>query len=162
MPWVIPPWLALVEFLVLTAKVYDKHNDNKATMLTMTGTTATATAVTLTTRMTATMATMTKVMWMAMAVALTTTTTMTSMTSTTTKKTMRQQMAIMQWQQQQWNEDNLMVMGLRVLCHPSEATINLCQQFEEESTRERGDFGGRKDRKGLRLKRLGGDHFISS
>jgi hypothetical protein len=29
MPWVIPPWLALVEFLGLTAKEHDKHNDEE-------------------------------------------------------------------------------------------------------------------------------------
>jgi hypothetical protein len=29
MPWVIPPWLALVEFLGLTVKEHDKHNDNE-------------------------------------------------------------------------------------------------------------------------------------
>ena len=31
----------------------------------------------------------------------------------------------MQWRQRQWNDNNLMVMGLRAMCHPSEATINL-------------------------------------
>ena len=57
----IPPWLALVEFLELTAKEYNKHDDDKAKMLTMTAMTATATAATLMTRMVAMMATMTKV-----------------------------------------------------------------------------------------------------
>ncbi len=42
-PWVIPPWLVLVEFLKLTTKEYDKHDNNKATMLMITVTTATAT-----------------------------------------------------------------------------------------------------------------------
>jgi hypothetical protein len=30
MPWVIPPWLALVKFLGLTSKEYDKHDDDKS------------------------------------------------------------------------------------------------------------------------------------
>ena len=81
MPWVIPPWLALVIFLGLTAKEYDEHNDDKATMSTMTATTAKATAAMPTTRMVAMMATTTKVTWMAIAAA---TTTATLMTSTTT------------------------------------------------------------------------------
>ncbi len=75
----------------------------------------------------------------------------------------------MRWQQQQWDDNDLMVMGskrcaehLRELCHLSEATINLCQQFGEESTRERDNFGGREDRKGSRWKQFGGDHFIST
>jgi hypothetical protein len=42
----------------------------------------------------------------------------------------------MRWRRRGWNNDDLM-MGLRVLCHPSEATINSCRQFGEESTRER-------------------------
>jgi hypothetical protein len=29
MPWAIPPWLALVEFLRLTAKEHNKHDDDK-------------------------------------------------------------------------------------------------------------------------------------
>jgi hypothetical protein len=62
MPWVIPPWLALVEFLGLTAKEYHEHNDDKATMLTIMATTATAKAAKPATRMAATMATTTKVM----------------------------------------------------------------------------------------------------
>ena len=41
MPWVIPPWLDLVEFLGLTAKEYNEHNNDKAAMSTMTATTAT-------------------------------------------------------------------------------------------------------------------------
>jgi hypothetical protein len=28
MPWAIPPWLGLVEFLGLTAKEHDKHDDD--------------------------------------------------------------------------------------------------------------------------------------
>jgi len=55
-----------------------------------------------------------------------------------------------------------MVMGgqqhtecLRAPRHPSEATINLCQQFGEESTKERDNFeeGGGTTEKGRR----GGD-----
>ncbi len=54
-----------------------------------------------------------------------------------------------------WNDDDMMAMGSRALCHPSEeATINLCRQFGEESTRERDDFGGRKDRKGSRCLKM--------
>jgi hypothetical protein len=30
MPWVIPPWLALVEFLGLTTKEYNEHNNDKS------------------------------------------------------------------------------------------------------------------------------------
>ncbi len=69
MSWVIPPWLALVEFLGLTAKECDEHDDDKATMSMMTATTATMATVTVatpTTRMAVTMATTTKVTWMAM------------------------------------------------------------------------------------------------
>ncbi len=69
MPWVIPPWLALAEFLGLTAKEYDEHDDNQASMSTVTVTTGTATAAMPTTRMAATMATTTKVTWTAMAAA---------------------------------------------------------------------------------------------
>jgi hypothetical protein len=82
MPWVILPWLALVEFFGLTAKEYDEHDDNKATMLMMTATMATATAATPTTRIAATVATMTKVTWTAIALVTMTTTTMTSTMST--------------------------------------------------------------------------------
>jgi hypothetical protein len=46
--------------------------------------------------------------------------------------------------------------------HPSEATINLCRRFGEESTRERDNFGWGDDRKGSRWRRLSGDHFIST
>ena len=91
MPWVIPPWLALVEFLGLTAKKYDEHDDNKATMSTMIATAATATAATPTTWMVAMMETMMKVTWMVMAVATTTTTMMTSTTTMTTTAMGRQQ-----------------------------------------------------------------------
>ena len=121
MPWVIPPWLALVEFPGLTAKEYDKHEDDKATMLTMKAMMATVTAATPTTRMAATMATTTKVTWMAMAEVTMTKTTMTLMTTT---RTMGQR----QCDGHNNNEttNNLMVMGLQALCHPFEATINLC------------------------------------
>jgi hypothetical protein len=84
MPWMIPPWLALVEFLGLTAKEYDKHAFDKSRMLTMTATTATATAAMPTTGMAATMATRMKVTSTAMMAAMMTTTTMTSTTKTTT------------------------------------------------------------------------------
>ena len=40
---------------------------------------------------------------------------------------------MMQWQRQQWDDNDVMVMGsqqpakrLQALCHPSESTINLC------------------------------------
>ena len=46
--------------------------------------------------------------------------------------------------------------------HPSEATINLCRQFGQESTRERDNFAGGDDRKGSRWRRLSGDHLIST
>ena len=29
MPWVIPPWLALVKFLGLTVKEHDKHDNDE-------------------------------------------------------------------------------------------------------------------------------------
>ena len=61
----------------------------------------------------------------------------------------------MRWRRRRWNDDDMKVMGSRALCHPSEATINLYQQFGEKSTRERDNLGGRKDRKGLRWKGLG-------
>ena len=55
----------------------------------------------------------------------------------------------MKWWWQQWDNNNVMAMGsqqrakcLRPMCHASEATINLCQQFEEELKRERDNFGG--------------------
>ena len=80
MPWAIPPWLALVEFLGLTAKEYDECNDNKAMMSTTTATMMTAMAAmaaTPTTRVMATMATRTKLKGMVMARVTKTTTTMT-------------------------------------------------------------------------------------
>ncbi len=46
----------------------------------------------------------------------------------------------------------------RVPHQPSEATINLCRQFGEESTRERDIFGGGTTEKG----RGGGDVEITS
>jgi hypothetical protein len=162
MPWVIPPWLAFVEFLGLTAKKYDEHVDDKATMSTMTVTTATGTAAMPTTGMAATMATMTKVTWMAMAATTTPTTTMTSTTMGQQRCYGNNDNGMTTMEQRQWNNDDVMVMGSQALCHPSEATINLCRQFGEESSRERDDFGGWKDRKRLRWKRLGGDHFIST
>ena len=84
MPRVILHWLALVEFLGLTAEEYDKHNNIKATVLMMLAMPVTATTATPTTRMAATMATTTKVTWTAMAAAtMTTTTMMSTMTATT-------------------------------------------------------------------------------
>ena len=83
MPWVIPPWLALVEFLGLAVKEYDEHDDDKATMWTMTVVMMTTMAVTPTIRMAATMEITTKVTRTAMAPATTTTTTMTSTTTMT-------------------------------------------------------------------------------
>jgi hypothetical protein len=78
-------------------------------------------------------------------------------------------MIAMRWRHQQWGEDTVMAMGSlqrtkhpRALWHPSEATINLCQQFGEESTRERDNFGGLDGRKGSRWRQLGGDHFFIS
>ena len=54
----------------------------------------------------------------------------------------------MRWRRGRMDDDDAMVMGgqrhaerLQAPRHPSEATINLCQQFGEESTRERDDFG---------------------
>ena len=84
MPWVILPCPPFVEFLGLTAKEYDEHNNNKAMMLTMAATMATAMAATPPTRMAVRMAIMTKVTWTAMAAVTTTTTTMMSTTTTTT------------------------------------------------------------------------------
>jgi len=67
------------------------------------------------------------------------------------------------------DDNNAMAMGsqrhaecLRAPRHPFEATIILCQQFGEESTREREIFLEGDDRKGLRWRRLSGDHFIST
>ncbi len=84
MPWVIPPWLALVKFLGLTDKEYGKHDNDEATMLAMTATAATAMAATPTTGMAVIMATTTKVTWMGMVAATTTTTTVMSTTTTMT------------------------------------------------------------------------------
>ncbi len=83
MPWVIPPWLALVEFLGLTTKEYDEHAFDKASMSTMTATP--------TTGMAATMAITTKVTSTAMVAVTTTTTTMTSTRTTTTTMMGRRQ-----------------------------------------------------------------------
>ncbi len=49
---------------------------------------------------------------------------------------------------QRWNNNYVMAMGLFALCHPSKATINLCQQFGEESMRERDNFGGGRTEQG--------------
>ena len=135
----------------------DKNRDDNDDNAVVSGESAAAAAPT--TRMAATMATSTKVTWTTMSAATTTTT---SMTSTMTTTTMGDGTTTMRWRQRQWNDDNLMAMETRALCHPSEATISLCRQFGEESTRERDNFGGRKDRKGSRWKQLGGDHFIST
>jgi hypothetical protein len=80
MPWAIPPWLALVEFLGLTAKEYDKHDNNKITMTTTMVKMATTMASKLTTRMALMMVTTTKGKWMVMVVATTMTTMMTLLT----------------------------------------------------------------------------------
>jgi len=75
----------------------------------------------------------------------------------------------MRWQRGRIDDDDAMAMGSqrpaecsRAPRHPSEATINLCRQFGEESTRERDNFWGGGDRKGSRWRRLSGDRFISS
>jgi hypothetical protein len=75
----------------------------------------------------------------------------------------------MRWRRGQMDDDDSMAMGGQRHAersgaprHPSEATINLCRQFGEESTRERDNFGGGDDRKGSRWRRLSGDHFIST
>jgi len=83
MPWVIPPWLVLVECLGLTAKEHDKHDDNEVMTFTTMLTTATATSSMSTTRM-AMMATMTTVKGTATVMTMTTTTAMTTMISTMT------------------------------------------------------------------------------
>jgi hypothetical protein len=55
----------------------------------------------------------------------------------------------MRWRQGQMDDSDAMAMGGQRHAersgaprHPSEATINLCRQFGEESTRERDNFGG--------------------
>ena len=55
----------------------------------------------------------------------------------------------MRWRRGRMDDNDAMAMGgqrhterLGAPCHPSEATINLCRQFGEESTRERDNFGG--------------------
>jgi hypothetical protein len=148
MPWVIPPWLGLVEFLGLTAKAneHDKHDDgdddgdsddndandkdggdgNKddGKWNTTAG---------MTTTMTTTMMINIDVVedddndW------------------TTT----------MRWRQVQLDDNDVMAMGghrhaerSRAPRHPSEATINLCRKFREELTRDRDNFGGRTTEKG--------------
>ena len=62
---------------------------------------------------------------------------------------------MMRWQRGRMDDNDGMAMGgqrpaerSRAPRHPSEATINLCQQFGEELTRERDNFGGGDDRKG--------------
>ncbi len=69
----------------------------------------------------------------------------------------------------QLDDDDAMAMGgqrhterSRTPRHPSEAKINLCRQFGEESMRERDNFGEGDDRKRSRWRRLSGDHFIST
>jgi hypothetical protein len=78
-------------------------------------------------------------------------------------------MTTMRWQQGQMDDNDAMAMGgqrhaerSRAPRHQSETTINLCQQFGEESTRERDNFGGGDNRKGSRWRRLSGYHFIST
>ena len=76
----------------------------------------------------------------------------------------------MRWRQGRMdNDDAAMAMGgqrhaerSQAPRQPSEATINLCRQFGEESMRERDIFGGGDNRKGSRWRRLSGDHFIST
>ncbi len=58
-------------------------------------------------------------------------------------------MTTMRWRRVRLDDKDAMAMGgqrhaecSRAPCHPSEATINLCRQFGEESTRERDNFGG--------------------
>ena len=76
---------------------------------------------------------------------------------------------MMRWRRGQMDNNDAMAMGgqrhakcSQAPCHLSEATINLCHQFGEESTRERENSGGGDDRKGSRWRRLSGDHFIST
>ena len=66
----------------------------------------------------------------------------------------------MRWQRGRMDTNDAMAMGgqrhaecSRAPRHPSEATINLCRQFEEESTRVRENFGRGATEKG----RGGGD-----
>ena len=75
----------------------------------------------------------------------------------------------MRWRRGRMVDDDAMAMGGQRYAersgaprHPSKATINLCRQFGEESTKERDNFGGGDDRKGSRWRRLSGDHFIST
>ena len=69
-------------------------------------------------------------------------------------------MTTMRWQQGRMDNNDTMAMGgqqhaecSRAPRHPSEATINLCRQFGEESTRVRDNSGGGATEKG----RGGGD-----
>ena len=108
MPWAIPPWLALVEFLGLTAKEYDKHDNDKATMSMMTTTTATATTAAPMTRMAATMATMTKVTWTAMGGGDEDCNNDDVDDNNDNNGTTTMQW---RWRRRRWNDDNLMAMG---------------------------------------------------
>ena len=58
-------------------------------------------------------------------------------------------MTMVRWRRVRLDDDDVMAMGghrhaecSRVPRQPSEATINLCRQFGEKSTRERDNFGG--------------------
>ncbi len=112
MSWAIPPWLALVEFLGLTAKEYNKHDNDKATMSTMTattattGTTATATAAMPTTRMAVTMATTTKVTWTAMGDG-----DDDYNNDDVDNNNNGDGTTMMQWRRRRWNDNDLMAMG---------------------------------------------------
>ena len=60
----------------------------------------------------------------------------------------------MRWRRGQMDDNDAMAMGgqrhakiSRVPRHPSETTINICRQFGEESTRERDNFAGGDDKK---------------
>ena len=61
----------------------------------------------------------------------------------------------MRWRRGRMDDDDAMVMGgqrhaerLGAPRHPSKATINLCRQFGEESTRVRDNFRGGATEKG--------------
>ena len=133
MPWVIPPWLDLVEFFGLTAKEYDKHADDKAMTSTMTAMTATATAAMPTTGMAATMATTTNVTWMLMAVGTKTTTTITSMTM---------MMTMRRWQCDGEDDDGTTTIWWRWACeryptHPRQPSTYVGSLGRSRQERER-------------------------
>jgi len=141
MSWVIPSWLALVEFLGLTAKEYDEHDDDKATMSTMTATTATATASTPDERDGGDDGNNDKGDVDGDGGGDSNYDNDDVNDNNDDDDNDDNGTTAMRWRQRRWNNDDVMAMGSRALCHPSEATVNLCQQFGEESTRERDDFG---------------------